>query len=237
MPPRPKTLRCNHGERRQALVQSLLTAIFQGELRAGQRLVARGLAERFKVSQTPIREALIELAGIGVLDLLPNRGAVVRKVTRKDVRDILQTRKVLECEATRRACGRIDSGALEVLAQDLRGLIELGNQELADSLEKARAVDSRLHDLIASSSGNDFLAHELDRLKLLFRAFRDINYQRREERKENRRLADESREHLAIVEALLNEDGKEACRAMARHLRSGVRYWTRILPDEKIPFS
>ena len=96
-----RPLKCDHGLRRQAIVASLLTDVFQGRLRAGQHLVTRELAGRFGVSHTPIREALIALAGIGIIDLLPNRGAVVRRVTPRDVREICQVRRVLECEAVR----------------------------------------------------------------------------------------------------------------------------------------
>src|SRR5439155_12484206 len=78
---RSGTFSCDHGLRRQAIVQSLLSDVFQGRLRAGQHLVTQALAERFGVSHTPIREALITLAGIGIIDLLPNRGAIVRPVT------------------------------------------------------------------------------------------------------------------------------------------------------------
>jgi DNA-binding GntR family transcriptional regulator len=95
---------------------------------------------------------------------------------------------------------------------------------------QARALDSRLHDLIAASCGNAFLAKELSRLKTLFRAFRDVSYIHHEARNDYRRLAEEAREHLAVVEALLAGDKKEAARAMARHIRQGVKYWTRALP-------
>jgi DNA-binding GntR family transcriptional regulator len=232
MPALRKTrlLHCDHGQRRTAIVQSLLTEVFQGQLRAGQRLVAQELAGRFGVSQTPIREALIELAGIGIVDLLPNRGAVVRRVTAKEVRDILQVRRVLECQATRSACGRIDLGELHALADDLRRLMAVSAESLGDFIQKARGVDSRLHDLIANSCGNEFLAKELNRLKILFRAFRDITYRRREERNDYRRLAEETGEHLAIVEGLLAGDAQEAAQAMARHIRSGVKYWSRAMP-------
>ena len=99
------SLQCEHGLRRQTIVQSILAHVFQGRLRAGQHLVTQEMAERFGVSHTPIREALISLAGVGIIDLLPNRGAVVRRVTAQDVREICQVRRALECEATRRACG------------------------------------------------------------------------------------------------------------------------------------
>lgn len=229
--PPTKPLKLNHGQRRQALVQSLLTEVFQGKLKAGQHLVAQDLATRFGVSQTPIREALIELSGIGIIDLLPNRGAVVRPVTSKDVRDILQVRKALECEAVRSAAGRIDLDDLNDLATELRQLMKgTTPTNLSSFIQKARAVDSRLHDLIAYCCGNHYLANELNRLKILFRAFRDVTYSRRKAKVGCQRLVEEAGEHLAIVEGLLVGDAKAASRAMALHLRSGVKYWSRIMP-------
>lgn len=213
------------------LVASLLADVFQGRLRAGQHLVAQELADRFGVSPTPVREALIELAGIGIVDLLPNRGAIVRHVTGKDVREVCKVRRVLECEATRSACGRIDPAQLHGVAETLRGLLATGAAPIADFIGEARAVDSRLHDLIANSCGNAFLANELGRLKMLFRAFRDVSYTRHEAHQDYRRLAEEAREHLAIVEALITGDARMAVRAMARHILTGGRYWGRALPS------
>jgi DNA-binding GntR family transcriptional regulator len=209
----------------------MLTEVFQGRLRAGQRLVTQELASRFGVSHTPIREALIELAGIGIIDLLPNRGAVVRKVAARDVREICQVRRVLECEATRRACGRIDLAELHTLAAELRRLMSASAPSVTRFIQEARKVDSRLHDLIAASCNNAFLANELSRLKTLFRAFRDVAWERDEARNDFHRIAEEAHEHLAIVEALLAGKAKEAALAMARHIRSGSRYWSRSMPD------
>ena len=78
----------------------------------GERLVIQDLATRFGVSHTPIREALVTLEGVGIIDLAPNRGAVVRRVTAVDVREVCQVRRALECEAVRRASGRISDYAL-----------------------------------------------------------------------------------------------------------------------------
>jgi DNA-binding GntR family transcriptional regulator len=223
--------RGQNGHRRQTIVQALLTDVFQGHLRAGEHLVTQELAERFGVSHTPIREALIALAGIGIIDLLPNRGARVRRVTPHEVREIYQVRRALECEATRSACGRIDLAELHVLAGELRRMIARRRRSEPRFIEEARAVDSRLHDLIAESCGNSYLAQEIARLKTLFRAFRDVAWLHDEARNDFHRLAEEAHEHLAIVEALLAGDGKLASKAMARHLRSGARYWSRALPN------
>jgi DNA-binding GntR family transcriptional regulator len=228
-----RALRFDHGQRRQAIVESLIAEVLQGRLRAGQHLGTQELAERHGVSHTPIREALIVLAGVGVIDLLPNRGAVVRKVTAADVREVCQVRRVLECEATRRACGRIDRRELVSLGRELGRLMRGGRRSKTAFIDQARALDDRLHDLISASCGNRFLARELSRLKILFRAFRDMAWAYEEMRSDFRRLAGEAKEHLAIVNALLAENAKQASQAMARHIRSGFKYWSRALPTRK----
>ncbi len=205
--------------------------VFQGRLLAGQHLVTQELADRFGVSHTPIREAMIALEGIGIIDVLPNRGAVIRRVGVEKVKEICQVRRVLECEATRGACGWIAPADLRALASDLRGLLKRATTPSAEFLEMARDADSRLHDLIAASCRNEFLKDELGRLKILFRAFRDVTYARTEARFSSGRFEAECREHLAIVEALLNEDRKAAVRAMSRHIRKSVENWGGTLPE------
>jgi DNA-binding GntR family transcriptional regulator len=226
----PEALQCLRGLRRQTIVQSLLADVFHGRLRAGEHLVTQELAERFGVSHTPIREALISLSGVGIIDLLPNRGAVVRRITSREVREVCQVRKALECEAVRSACGRIDLAELHVLARDLKRMMAVKARSATRFVVEARAVDNRLHDLIADSCGNGFLAKEISRLKNLFRVFRDVAWEHYEACNDYHRLAEEAREHLAIVEALLAGDPNGAARAMARHIRSGARYWSRAVP-------
>lgn len=226
-------LKCDHGLRRRVIVETLLIEVFQGRLRAGQHLVTQELADRLGVSPTPIREALIALEGIGIVDLLPNRGAVIRKVTIDEVKEICQVRRVLECEATRSACGWIAPADLRALTADLRALLARSKGSAPDAgfLEEAGAVDSRLHDMVAASCRNSFLANEIGRLKILFRAFRDVTYARDETRFASGRFEAEAREHLAIVEALLAEDRRAAVQAMSRHIRTSVDNWSRTLPD------
>jgi len=218
--------RFDHGRRRQAVVRSVLTDVFKGRLRAGERLVTQALAGRFGVSHTPVREALIELAGIGVVDLLPNRGAVVRRVTGRDVLEVCQVRRALECEAARSACGRIDADRLRELERAITPLA--GGRPGRELVADARALDSRLHDLIAASCGNKYLAAELARLAVLFRVFRDVAWEQEEARNDFHRLPVEAREHLAVLRALLADDPEAAATAMADHIRSGERYLSRV---------
>ena len=231
---RTDSLNVDHGMRRQAIVESILHDVFSGQLRAGQHLVTQELADRFGVSHTPIREAIITLSGIGVIDLVPNRGAIVRRVTPKDVREICQVRRALECEAVRRACGRLDVEQLESLRKELQRLTAGQYSYQIRKVKQARKFDSRLHDLIAARCGNRFLAKELGRLKILFRAFRDMAWEHDEARNDFHRLAKETAEHLTIVEALLAGDRRAASRAMSQHIRAGERYWSHVLSETDV---
>jgi GntR family transcriptional regulator, rspAB operon transcriptional repressor len=220
-------MKFDHGQRREALVRSLLAEVFQGKLRAGQHLVAQDLADRYAVSPTPIREALITLAGVGVVDLLPNRGAVVRTVGAKDIVEVCQVRRLLECEAARRAAGLIPAEKLAAIEADTRRIAEADPD--AELVAFARQADSRLHDLIAGHCGNATLAREISRLTLLFRAVRDVSWESVESRKDFRRLPGEASEHLAIIVAVRDNNPKAAAKAMGRHIRAGERYWTKAL--------
>ena len=90
-------------------------------------------------------------------------------------------------------------------------------------------------DRIASSSRNTFLANELSRLKILFRAFRDVAWDYDGERNEFGRVVQEPHEHLAIVEALAACDARASSRAMSRHIRAGERYWSLVLAEHEAP--
>jgi DNA-binding GntR family transcriptional regulator len=224
-----RSLKCDHGLRRTAIVESLLSDVLHGRLRPGHHLVTKALADRFGVSHTPIREALIALAGVGIVDLLPNRGAIVRRLTPRDLHEMCQVRRALECEAVRNACGRIDLGVLRALRADLRRLNCANAPSRPGFIEKARDVDIRLHDAIEASSENLFLMHELGRLKILFRTFRDASRELVQARYSRRRVVQDVREHLAIVEALLAGDRGEAVVAMSRHVMASRKYWSRAM--------
>jgi DNA-binding GntR family transcriptional regulator len=70
-------------------VDKITLGVEQGRFAPGQRLIAADLAEEFDVSRAPVREALHVLAGEGVINLVPNRGAMIRKVSNKELVDLL----------------------------------------------------------------------------------------------------------------------------------------------------
>jgi DNA-binding GntR family transcriptional regulator len=90
----------------ETLVDGLRDAILTGRYRAGERLVQDDLAETFRVSRIPLREALRRLEGEGLVIISPNRGAIVRPLAPKDIVDLYDLRLALETLAVRRAAER-----------------------------------------------------------------------------------------------------------------------------------
>jgi DNA-binding GntR family transcriptional regulator len=209
----------SRGNLRQQVMTRILTGIFQGRLHSGQRLVVQRLAERYGVSPTPVREALVELAGLGLVDLLPNRGAVVRPFGPREVREISQVRRILEVEATRCACGYIDPTDLATLQSDQECLLNLPRDAQWD--HAARAADTRLHGLIADSCGSTRLREEVNRYLALFRTLRDVSHER--DAGTNYSHSNDVPEHLEVLRALAAGDAERAVQAMDRHIRSAAR--------------
>ena len=110
---------------RHQVTMRILTGIFQGMFRPGEHLVVQRLCEQYQTSPTPVRESMVELASLRMVELLPNRGAVVKPFGSQQVREISQIRRLLEVEATRCCCGRIAHDELRALEQELERLQSL----------------------------------------------------------------------------------------------------------------
>ena len=205
----------DHGRRRHNVVTEILADLFHSEIKPGQRLRVEHLADRHGVSVTPIREALVELAGLGLVELQPNRGAVVRPFGPRQVREICHLRKVLECEATRSACGRIAPFELEALERELSELAVAPRSKKWST--ETRRLDSVLHELIAARCGNERLAYEIGRYSVIYRMLRDARHRHRTAR-DNYTKMEENSEHLAIVQALAVGDAEKAAAAMGYHI-------------------
>lgn len=205
---------------RENVTKHLLIAIFSGQIKSGDRLVAQTLATQLGVSATPVREALVELAAIGLIEILPNRGAVCLPFGVRELREIYQLRRVLEVESTKLACGRIPSEKL----RDLRiGMAKLAEVQSADWSERAMKQDTTFHDLIQSHCGNNRLCHELERYKDLMASIRHV-------------VGDKCRvqlraveQHIQIIDALIESDAEQACQRMASHIDSTARGVERVM--------
>ena len=91
----------------QYVVESIIEGVMKGRYAPGQRLIASDLAEDFDVSRAPVREALHVLAGEGVVDLIPNRGARIRKLPVTELVDFLELTEAILVLGIRRAMENI----------------------------------------------------------------------------------------------------------------------------------
>lgn len=209
---------------RHNLVRHLLRLIFEGRLKEGQHLVVQRIAQKHGVSATPAREALLELNSIGVVEMMPNRGAVVRPFGAEQLRDIYQLRRILEVEAARSGCGRIDLDELAALREEM---LALRTDTSADGWsDRAMSADRRLHELIAKSAGNPRLVREIERYNILVQAARDVVGN------EISAQLDAIQDHLAIIDAMLANDPVGAQQTMAIHIDNAAAIFQRAMfPD------
>ena len=92
-----------HGATVDFIVERLREDILAGRLAPGSRLVESDLTARFAVSRGPVREALRRLSAEGLIEHRPHRGAVVRRLSERDIRELFQIRVEMEALAARLA--------------------------------------------------------------------------------------------------------------------------------------
>lgn len=186
--------------------QEVLRRIVDGEIAPGTVIEERKLAEAMEVSRTPLRSALTQLLGEGLLERLSNGALAVKTFTSTDLRELLQIRLLLECEAAAHAAGRIPSGPLMTLTAQLNKVLS------APELQAEWDFDEQVHELIAEYCGNQTLKSMLLSIK---RQSALCHVEQMPNRATKAR-----EEHLKIVQALLDGDAESARQAMAEHLRS-----------------
>lgn len=208
-----------HGSRRQALVQQVLVKFFQGEYQPNQRMTVHSLAKEWNVSATPVREALVELEGIGIVEIFPNRGAVLRNFGARELQEICQVRRILESEATRCACGHITPNELSKLEQVFSELATA--KRTVEWSEKTQEWDDYLHELIYRQCGSERLSHEINRYRVLYQTLRQVRHNLRQNVRDFARM-EENAEHLQIVRALAMGDPEKSAQAMNDHLQQSA---------------
>jgi DNA-binding GntR family transcriptional regulator len=121
---------------------ALRHAIVTLKLKPGQAFSEQEVAQRLGVSRTPVREAVIRLAEAGLLEVLPQRGTFVRKISLKAVRDARFVREAIELAVLREAVGRLPASFFATA----RALIA-GQREAAagDDLERFLGLDDAFH--------------------------------------------------------------------------------------------
>lgn len=195
------------------IYESLRQAIISGDLKPGQRVTERELAQQMNVSTTPVREAFRRLSAIGLISIAPWSGALIKGISQQDIVQVAQCREVLEGLACRLAAQRIDDAGLE----RLQVLVEQAESE--PNIGRFSEIDSEIHGLILEYSGNDRLASVLTGLTEVGRFYRDLvtaNVGRIEEMR---------REYGEILAALCNRDDEQAEFAMRRHIGKSLSFY------------
>jgi DNA-binding GntR family transcriptional regulator len=98
------------------VVDQLVDGVMRGRYAPGQRLIAGDLAEEYQVSRAPVREALHMLAGEGVVELTPNRGARIRRLSPPELVDFLEFTEAICVLGVRLATGRMHEEASRIAA-------------------------------------------------------------------------------------------------------------------------
>ena len=190
--------------------QTIIASIGQGKLKAGQRLTEAWLTAELGVSRGSVREAMHRLSSDGIIEFYPNRGAVVRRLTRQDLAEFFQIRTVLESFAARRAAERInEAGARDrVIAM----VEEIERLQVAPSGETFPNHDTDLHNLILELSGNNLLHQEWRRMRQS--RFR-MNYLANSPPEQ---IGSSLQEHRKILLAVLDGDAAAASAAASDHV-------------------
>lgn len=194
---------------RDVVFYTLRQAILKGELEPGERLMEMQLAEQLGVSRTPIREAIRKLELEGLVLMIPRRGAIVAKITEKDLRDVLEVRSSLERLSTELACERMQDETIAELKQAQEAFKEALNQNDI-TLQAQRDVE--FHDVIYKATGNLRLIQMLNNLREQMYRYR-LEYLKHD-------LAHQTliEEHEAIIEALSKRDKETATKIIVRHV-------------------
>jgi GntR family transcriptional regulator, rspAB operon transcriptional repressor len=193
-----------------AVYEALRDAIISTELEPGQQISENEIADKLGVSRTPVREALARLRDDQLVQIVPQLGTFVSRISVAGVDDAQFLRVALECSAVRLAAERADAA----------GVAELGavvtRQELARDAFDANAffvLDDELHSTLCELSGRPIA------WTIVARANGHLNRVRRLSLAEPRYIAEMIEEHKAVVEAFGQGDPDAAEGALRHHLR------------------
>ena len=187
--------------------------IIRRELKPGERIYVNKLIEEFKVSQTPIKEALYKLEGMGLVEIKSKMGVYVTQLSKQDIIEILDVRIALESLAVDKIPG-ISSHLTQKLKENL--------QEFKETIESRdfvlnNEVDEKFHQLIVGASHNRKLAKIYEGLHSHMGIER-LFYE--DEDKALKELYITLNEHTAIVEAFSKKDRERIKEKIRNHLEN-----------------
>jgi DNA-binding GntR family transcriptional regulator len=204
------------GSVRDHVRRALEAAMVAGELKPGQMYSAPALSERFGVSATPVREAMLDLVKDGFVVAVRNRGFLVLEMSDEDLDEISQIRLLLEVPTTAQLAKLITTNVLDhlrTIADEIVAAAERG--DLIDYLDS----DRRFHVELISQAGNDRLTELVDRLRRQTRLFG------LDDLVAAGRLVASAREHHALLDAMQARDTSLTRSVITSHIKHTRGLW------------
>jgi DNA-binding GntR family transcriptional regulator len=193
------------------IISRLRDEIVEGVWTPGMRLQERVLCDRYGVSRSPLREACRVIAAEGLLELQPNRGAVVTRPTLTDAIEYMEIVTALQTLAIRKAC--------EIATDDQLSAIGELHEKMREAAERKKTeqffeINNEVHEAIVSASGNSALVsmHE--------HADRHITRLQNLSGAKEASLALSMDEHEPFIAALMKRDARKAAATLATHLET-----------------
>ncbi len=183
--------------------------IEQGVLTPGERISEKKLCEQFGVSRTPLREALKVMASEGFVELLPNRGARVSRLTVEKVRNTYDVMAALEGLSGDLACQNISNEGIEAIQRlHEKMLAHYRNRELQSYFR----VNQQIHEHIIAAADNEVLEEMYNNLS---QRVKRVRYSKKMTDDYWQRAVED---HEAMIDALQKRDGPMLGRILREHL-------------------
>lgn len=206
----------DYGGKEADVVRALEEDIIFGQLEPGARLVEDVLLSRFPVSRHTIRQALYQLEKLGVVTRERNKGAMVRRLTPDEVRQIYEVRELLQ----RQAALMIPLPASQSLIEELVEINRVYNAHVdAHYLRGIHEANDRFHMTIFAACGNDYLVSSIDHYMRLSLPIRANSLADREKLEVSRQ------HHGFMIEALKRKDNWVLAQLCVDHLQPSKIYY------------
>jgi DNA-binding GntR family transcriptional regulator len=187
----------------------LADEIVRGMLEPGSALDEMELARRFRVSRTPVREAIRKLAASGLVDARPHRGALVARPSEQRLAGMFEVMAELEALCARNAAERMTAAertALEAVHEMLRQLIHTGDPQ------RFHEANEAFHGAIYAGAHNAYLAEMTIATRSRVQPFRRAQF------RNLGRLAQSHSEHDGVIQAILRGNAAQAAGLMRDHI-------------------
>ena len=203
---------------REEVFTMLREAILTGELRPGDRLIERELAEQLGVSRTPVREAIRKLELERLVTHIPRKGVIVSEISREDVVEIFDIRASLEGLIARQAAVRITLQGVNELQSALEPMdAAIANQEL----QRLNDLHEQFNDTVYQAADSPRLLEMINSLTDYVSRFTKVGYQ------SPGRLRDAQNEHRELVVSIANRDEDRAEQIAKLHIQKSKEAFLR----------